>query len=456
MTVADRAASRVIGRYAIHEEIASGGMATVYLGRLDGTGGFSRNVAIKRLHAHLARDPEFVRMFLDEARIAARIRHPNVVPVLDVVNTGDEILLVMEYVAGESLARLTRGAAERGERMPVAIAAAVVVGVLRGLHAAHEATDEQGQPLCIVHRDVSPQNIIVGRDGAAHLLDFGVAKAAGQLQTSRNGRIKGKVSYMPPEQARGAEVTRAVDVYAAGVILWELLTGERLFPGDNEGIVLERVLFGEVAAPSQKSGPPELDEVVMRAISRDPLERFPTAREMARAIEAAVSVAGTSEVGEWLESHGPPPRAPSLPGVGAVEAPQGGDAGSGVRPASATSGPSRGSATRPWSRIAMATLVVAVASGVALLAVRRMERGLPSSSTPATVTAAPPVAPPPSVSAVVPPPAEAASSSSPVMPAPRPAVRPAASPPARSGRDGCNPPYTVGSDGVKQYKVQCL
>ena len=441
MTVADRAASRVIGRYAIHEEIASGGMATVYLGRLDGTGGFSRNVAIKRLHAHLARDPEFVRMFLDEARIAARIRHPNVVPVLDVVNTGDEIFLVMEYVAGESLARLTRGAAERGERMPVAIAAAVVVGVLRGLHAAHEATDEQGQPLCIVHRDVSPQNIIVGRDGAAHLLDFGVAKAAGQLQTSRNGRIKGKVSYMPPEQARGAEVTRVVDVYAAGVILWELLTGERLFPGDNEAIVLERVLFGEVAAPSHKAGPPELDEVVMRAISRDPLERFPTAREMARAIEAAVSVAGTSEVSEWLESHGPPPRAPSLPGVVAAEAPHGGDAGSGVRPASATSGQSRGSATRPWPRIAMATLVVAVASGVALLAVRRMERGLPSPIAPATVTAAPSVAPPPSVSAVVPPPAEAAaSSSSPVMPAPRPAVRPAASPTAEAGAMGATRP----------------
>jgi eukaryotic-like serine/threonine-protein kinase len=453
VTVADRAASRVIGRYAIHEEIASGGMATVYLGRLDGTGGFSRNVAIKRLHAHLAKDPEFVRMFLDEARIAARIRHPNVVPVLDVVNTGDEIFLVMEYVAGESLARLARGAAERGERMPVAIAAAVVVGVLRGLHAAHEATDEQGQPLCIVHRDVSPQNIIVGRDGAAHLLDFGVAKAAGQLQTSRNGRIKGKVSYMPPEQARGAEVTRAVDVYAAGVILWELLTGERLFPGDNEGIVLERVLFGEVAAPSHKAGPAELDEVVMRAISRDPLERFPTAREMARAVEAAVSVAGTSEVSEWLESHSPPPRAPSLPGVVAVEAPQGGDPGSGVRPASATSVQSRSSPARPWSQIAVATLVVALASGVALLAVHRIARGVPSPITPATVTAAPSAPPPPSVSVIVPPPAEAAaSSSSPAMPAPRPTVRPA----ARSGREGCNPPYTVGSDGVKQYKVQCL
>ena len=301
MSLSDGIPIRVIGRYAIHEEIASGGMATVHFGRLVSAGGFSRTVAIKRLHAHLARDPEFVKMFLDEARIAARIRHPNVVPVLDVVNTEGEIFLVMEYVAGESLALLARAVRDRGERIPFPIAAALVVGVLRGLHAAHEATDERGQPLCIVHRDVSPQNILVGRDGSAHLLDFGVAKAEGQLQTTREGRIKGKVGYMPPEQARGSEVTRAVDIYAAGVVLWELLTGERLFAGDNDAIVLERVLFGEVVAPSGKGAPPELDEVVMRALGKVPESRFSTAREMARAIEAAVDVASGAEITEWLE-----------------------------------------------------------------------------------------------------------------------------------------------------------
>src|SRR5580704_8487636 len=139
-------------------------MATVHFGRLVSTGGFSRTVAIKRLHAHLAKDPEFVKMFLDEGRIAARIRHPNVVPVLDVVNAEGETFLVMEYVAGESLARLVRTVRDHKQRIPPTVAASLVVGVLRGLHAAHEATDENGQPLCIVHRDVSPQNILVGGD----------------------------------------------------------------------------------------------------------------------------------------------------------------------------------------------------------------------------------------------------------------------------------------------------
>src|SRR5262245_51026591 len=170
----------VIGRYALHGELASGGMATVHLGRLLGPVGFSRTVAIKRLHAQYAQDPEFVSMFLDEARLAARIRHPNVVPTLDVVATSGELFLVMEYVPGESLSRLARAARDRMERMPPRIVSAIMSGVLHGLHAAHEAKSERGEPLGIVHRDVSPQNVLVGTDGVARVLDFGVAKAAGR------------------------------------------------------------------------------------------------------------------------------------------------------------------------------------------------------------------------------------------------------------------------------------
>ncbi len=296
--------SRVIGRYAIYGEIASGGMATVHFGRLMGSVGFTRTVAIKRLHPHLAKDPEFVKMFLDEARVAARIRHPNVVPTLDVVSTGGELFLVMEYVQGESLARLLRVVKQRGERIPVPIACAIVVGVLHGLHAAHEAKSEKGEKLEIVHRDVSPQNILVGRDGVAHVLDFGVAKATGRLQTTREGQLKGKIGYMPAEQIRGAAVSRVTDIYAASVVLWELLVGERLFSGDNEAVVIERVLFGEVTAPSSRGVgvPKALDDVVMRGLSRDPAQRFATAKEMARAIEAAMPIATASEAGEWVEA----------------------------------------------------------------------------------------------------------------------------------------------------------
>jgi serine/threonine-protein kinase len=306
---------RVVGRYALYGGIASGGMATVHLGRLLGPVGFSRTVAIKRLHAQFAQDPEFVSMFLDEARLAARIRHPNVVPTLDVVATRGELFLVMEYVPGESLSRLARTARERRQRMPQRIVSAIISGVLHGLHAAHEAKSERGEPLGIVHRDVSPQNVLVGTDGVARVLDFGVAKAAGRTQQTREGQIKGKLSYMAPEQLRGAPVSRQSDIYAAGVVLWELLTGERLFAADNEGALLAKVLEGRVLPPSRylpTSQPPNmnadflrtveaLDQVTLRALQTDPEKRFATAREMAIALERCVGPATHSDVGEWVE-----------------------------------------------------------------------------------------------------------------------------------------------------------
>jgi serine/threonine protein kinase len=295
---------RMVGRYAIFDEIASGGMATVYLGRLTGSGGFSRTVAIKRLHPQFAKDPEFVTMFLDEARLAARIRHPNVVPTLDVVAASGELFHVMEYVQGESLSHLARGMKTRGERVPLRILLRIMNDVLQGLHAAHEARDERGVPLCIVHRDVTPQNVLVGVDGVARLLDFGVAKAAGRAHTTQEGQIKGKLSYMAPEQLLSSGVTRETDVYAASVVLWEMLTGERLFTGENELDVVAKLLQRDIHPPSRIAPdvPPELDALVMRGLHSQARERYATARDMCLALGACgVPEATSLEVGEWVE-----------------------------------------------------------------------------------------------------------------------------------------------------------
>jgi eukaryotic-like serine/threonine-protein kinase len=305
MTVAPQTSwPPTVGRYLLYGEIASGGMATVHFGRLQGAAGFARSVAIKRLHPQYARDPDFVEMFLDEARLAARIAHPNVVPTLDIVAQGDELLLVMEYVRGSALSRLLRTLTQKSERMPPRIAAAIAAGMLRGLHAAHEAKSEIGEPLEIVHRDVSPQNVLVGTDGIPRVLDFGVAKAAGRVQTTREGQLKGKLAYMAPEQITTGSVTRKTDIYAAAVVLWEMLTGRRLFRAENEAKLLSMVLDGEVHPPSTlvEGLADGFDQVVLRGIDRDPAKRYATAREMAIDVEAVLGVAQPAEVGDWVEA----------------------------------------------------------------------------------------------------------------------------------------------------------
>jgi serine/threonine protein kinase len=289
----------LIGRYELHRALAAGGMATVHLGRLRSETGFGRTVALKRMHAHFAKDPAFVAMFFDEARLAMRLHHPNVVQTFDVVAAEGELLLVMEYIHGESLAGLLGDA-----RVPTAIASSIVCGVLAGLHAAHETRGEDGAPLEIVHRDVSPQNILVGVDGVARLLDFGVAKAAGRLAATRQGQVKGKFGYMAPEQLTGERVDRRADVFAASVVLWEAVTGERLFKGDAPSDMVQAVLAAEARRPGEvvEGVPAALDEMVMRGLARQKRERFATAREMAVALEAAVAPATQRAVGEWVES----------------------------------------------------------------------------------------------------------------------------------------------------------
>jgi len=296
-------APRIVGRYVLYGEIASGGMATVHFGRLIGPAGFSRPVAIKKLHAQFARDPDFVKMFLDEARLAARIAHPNVVPTLDVVAEQDEVFLVMEYVRGAALGQLVRTIRRRGERVQPLIGVGIVSGALQGLHAAHEARNDRGERLDLVHRDVSPQNVLVGADGIARILDFGVAKASGRLQTTRDGQLKGKLAYMAPEQVRGDPLTRRTDIYAASVVLWEVLTGKRLFYAENEASVLARVLSSDVPPPSSivSDLPRTFDRVVLRGLQRDPERRYATAREMAADLDACIGVASPTEIGEWVE-----------------------------------------------------------------------------------------------------------------------------------------------------------
>ena len=295
---------QILGRYVLFGELASGGMATVHLGRLLGPAGFTKTVAIKRLHSQFAREQEFVSMFLDEARLAARIQHPNVVATLDVVPLQGEIYLIMDYVEGESLSRLLKAAAQRNDTVDPAIAVAILCGTLQGLHAAHDAKDDRGRPLGIVHRDVSPQNVLVGADGIPRVLDFGVAKARGRLHSSREGQLKGKLPYMAPEQVHGLAIDRRTDVYAASVMLWEALTGKRLVGGDNEAAVIANVVKGNFERPSQVARwvTPALDAIVMRGLEADPARRFQTAREMAIALDRAVDgAAPTYEVSEWVQ-----------------------------------------------------------------------------------------------------------------------------------------------------------
>jgi serine/threonine protein kinase len=278
-----------VDRYELVGEIASGGMATVYLARLGGVGGFQRFVAMKRLHPHLQGEKEFVEMFLDEARLSAGIHHPNVVAILEVGASPVGYYLVMEYVEGDTLARLLARAASNSQRIPTQIALRMVLDALAGLHAAHELKDDQGELVHLVHRDVSPQNVLVGVDGIARITDFGVARASSRLTATRVGQLKGKLAYMAPEQAQGDPIDRRADVFSAGVLIWETLASKRLFKAENEVATLQRVMNDPIP-PLTRVAPHisrEVASVVHRALDRDPTKRFQTAAEFADALEAA-------------------------------------------------------------------------------------------------------------------------------------------------------------------------
>ena len=418
-----------------------------------------------------------------------------------------ELSLVMEYVHGESLATLVGALsdadADRGSTpsdLPIAVAVSVVGDVLQGLHAAHEARDEGGSPLGIVHRDVSPQNILVGTDGLARLLDFGVAKAAGRLQTTREGQLKGKLAYMAPEQLRGEAVTRRSDLYAAAVVLWEMLVGQRLFRAGDEGATVTRVLMGDVRPPSKAArdhrAPADvqalerLDAVVMRGLDRDPSKRFETAHDMAVALERCVAPASAAEVARWLEQAAGPALARRAAAIatlesGATDGSTSVDAGEAFldEPAqppadasslSVVSGVTNAPSSGPKRRLQWGLAAgVLVAAAITATRIPSWSKGAPAA--PRELPSRPAIAAPPTVPAATPS-AAAANEAAPAVtmpvatpeaPAPNDApsssapAPPALAAPPRRGRaapraSDCNPPFTWDDQGKKHYKRNCL
>jgi eukaryotic-like serine/threonine-protein kinase len=488
---------RTIGRYLLHGEIASGGMAVVHFGRLLGPVGFSRTVAIKRMHTHLARDPGFRAMFLDEARLAARIRHSNVVPILDVLEADDELYLVMEYVHGESFDWLLKSVGRREQVVPVPISTGIVRDALHGLHAAHEATSERGRALGIVHRDVSPHNILVGADGLARVHDFGVAKAQARVQLTAEGQLKGKIAYMAPEQVDQGGVDRRADVWSASVVLWEALTGKRLFSGDHPAQLMKRVLSQPIPWPRELAGdvPAELEQVVMRGLERDPELRFGTAREMALALDALGLAAAHHAVGSFVQRVAARALETRAARISAIE---GSETASGVAvlvpgasalasapetealnaqtlvATSVTNAETRAlppapapTSPRRWPAFVLVALLAAAGgASVALLS----RGGEPIEPLPVSAAREQPDSPPGPAAGPEPAPEPAAAlelaesiASSQPEPAPKSTARSkgARRPPAPAGkapvpRADCNPPYTTTNDGVRVPKIHCL
>jgi serine/threonine-protein kinase len=298
------------GRYRLCFELASGGMASVFLARQDGPAGFDRLVAVKRVHRWLVDEDEFIEMFLDEARIAASITHPNVCSVLDFGESRGALYLAMEYMMGEPLASIRDILAQHPEMMQGSLAYVIriVADAAEGLHAAHELCDDAGQPLNVVHRDVCPSNLFVTYDGNTKVVDFGIARAAGRIHKTATGVVKGHIPYMAPEQLAGEALDRRADVWALGVVLWELVAGQRLFHHTTAVQTIRAIANGPIPKLSRiRRGVPEaLDALVARALCRDVRSRYPTAREMGRALTrfafAHCEPTGLAEIAEWMDA----------------------------------------------------------------------------------------------------------------------------------------------------------
>jgi len=273
---------RPFGRYALICRLASGGMANLYLARLAGREGFTKEVAIKRIHEHLSDQAEFIQMFIDEARLAARISHPNVVQVIELDCVDASFYIAMEYVDGESLHAILR----RCRPDPV-LAARIIANAAAGLHAAHELRSPDGEPLGVVHRDVSPQNILISYQGAVKVVDFGIARARGNLHTTEANSRKGKVAYMSPEQVMADPLDCRADVFALGIVLYEITTYRRLFKAENEAGTMIKVVRGDVPPPSSvcPGYPPDLEAIVIKALDRDPDRRHQSAEALQADLE---------------------------------------------------------------------------------------------------------------------------------------------------------------------------
>jgi serine/threonine-protein kinase len=468
-------------------------MATVHLARIGAAAGFSRTVAIKRLHPHYAQDPDFVAMFVDEARIVSRIRHTNVVQTLEIESEGGELFLVMEYIHGEALAKLLREIERDGECVPLPIAIALTLNMLHGLHAAHEATDEDGHPLGVVHRDVTPQNLLVGADGIGRMIDFGVAKAASRVRVTSDGKTRGKMGYMAPEHVKGDDVDRRADVFAAAVCCWELLCGKRLFDGDNDAALIFQIMNDPIPRP--EGVPTDVAKVVMKGLEKDPDKRYQSALEMAKALENAAAPASAATVAEWVmatageglqkraarvkaveaahakahvadptsQRHIPvvTPSSPSLPPLS--------DRASMSDRSSITTGSFEATiGVRPAPKWIYGLAGLGAAAIVLLLTFVVFGHKEPPPDTKLASSAPPP----PSVSVekiveIVEVPVPVPTTSQMELPSNAPAVKPPPSPgpaPAPAPRPGpapnpkgkCNPPYTTDAHGIHHPKPECL
>lgn len=271
-----------IGGYEIIVPLARGGMAELWIARRQGLEGFQKVVVLKRILPHLAQNPHFVEMFLSEARLAATLEHPNVVHVSDIGRHDDDFFFTMAYVHGKDLTGVLREFGRNQLRLPLAHTLTIAAGLCAGLHYAHEQVDFDGRPLGIVHRDVSPSNVIVTWDGNVKIVDFGIAKAAEQTGVTQVGMRKGKASYMAPEQVLAQPIDRRADVWAIGVILYEMSTMTRLFRDDDELTIMHRIVTGDIPRPSNKVAdyPPELEAIVMRCLALEPDERYTTAHDV--------------------------------------------------------------------------------------------------------------------------------------------------------------------------------
>jgi serine/threonine protein kinase len=296
---------KTLGKYQLVKQLAVGGMGEVWLARQKGPVGFEKLVVVKTLLQHLKEDQEFVNMFFDEARIAAVLNHPNIAQIYDLGENSGQYFIAMEFIHGEDLGRVMRRAWSTGQWVARHISLRIVADSCQGLHYAHTRLDERGQPLRVVHRDISPQNILISFDGAVKVVDFGIAKASDQVSNTKSGAIKGKFAYMAPEQAAGKPLDARSDLFALGLVLYELVTGVRPLKRDSELATLQAALECKIDAPSAVAEvPPELDDIVMRALAKAPDDRYVDAREMQRAIEQyllnAKELATSAEVSELM------------------------------------------------------------------------------------------------------------------------------------------------------------
>lgn len=284
-----------LGKYRILRLLATGGMGEVFLARQEGPAGFAKTVVVKRILQHLAHDQSFTEMFLNEARLAALLTHPNIVQIFELAEDGGSWFIAMEYVHGRSLRAIKDRLLGRREVVAPALAARLCSQALQGLHYAHTLTDDAGQPLGIVHRDVSPENVLIGFAGAVKLLDFGIAKAGNTFSQTRTGTLKGKCAYMAPEQLRGnGRVDPRTDLYAMGVLLYEMVTGALPFLEESDVKTIEAIVERDPkeARARNPNLPPAMNDIIMRALSKDPAARFASAQDMADALEGFVLASG--------------------------------------------------------------------------------------------------------------------------------------------------------------------